>query len=545
MKYTIFIIFNLIAFICFSQLPNWQWAKSFGNTAADNASGIATDNLGNSYVCGYYFSPSITIGSTTLTNNGNYDSYIAKFDNSGNPVWAKSFGGNYDDNATAITIDVSGNCYITGYFISPAMVCGTTTLVNSGAGDFFVIKLDVNGNYIWAKNFGDGGANQGNSIACDTGGNVFVTGFYNNPTLTIGTYTLNNSGNDDIFVTKLDASGNVIWAQGFGDNLTDAANGITTDASGNVFVTGFFKSGFLPVGTSTLTNSSPASADIFIVKLANNGVVLNSACAGDFLDEVATGINIDLMGNVILTGYYFSPTLSIGTSTLTSYGSRDIIVIKCNNNLNFLWAGGGGGSSDDYGYGIDSDGFGNIYINGHNHSFLATFGTQTVTTNGGVGDGILIAYNTAGNVIWVDGVGGTSDEGWNALSLDGAGNIYCAGYFSSSSVSVGTTSLTSNGSADLLIAKMLLATDIAEASGFNHDLFVLYPNPTSGQFSLKHTFTNETIRVEVSNSSGELIHTQSHPNAITEFDLRDIPKGIYFIRLYSEENFITKKLIIN
>lgn len=523
-------------------MPNWQWAKSHGSTAAENISGLAVNSIGESYACGYYFSSNFTLGTTTLTNNGNYDSYITKFDVNGNPLWAKSFGGGFDDNATGIALDGSGNSYVVGNFISSNMVCGTTTLTNSAFGDLFIVKLDINGNFIWAKNFGDGGNTVATAVTLDATGDILITGFYNSATLTMGTYTLTTFGNDDAFVAKLDANGNVIWAQSFGDNLAENANGITTDPSGNSYITGFYKSSNLTVGSSTLSNASPASADIFLVKMDNTGNVLNAATFGDMLDEVGTGITRDVNGDIILTGYYFSPTLVIGTSTLANNGSRDVLVVKTNSNCAVQWAQGGGGNNDDYGYGIAADAVGRIYVNGHNHSFLASFGTQTLSF-GGVGDGFLVAYSPTGTALWADGMGGGTDDGWNALALDGAGNIFCGGYFSSTSVSLGSTNLNCNGSGDLLLAKMLNTTGLADVNAASPDILI-YPNPSAGVVHFK-SISADYFNLEIYDAQGKLQMNVLHQPSDLTLDLSYLPKGMYLIRMTSGEAILTKKLLIN
>lgn len=540
-NFIIIFVFIFLSVEAVAQAPNWQWAKSYGKTSSENVSGIINDNIGNSVVCGFYFSSSFAIGTTTLTNKGNYDSFVAKFNNTGNPQWAISFGGIYDDNALGIDMDASGNVYVVGSFISPALVCGTTTLTNSGFGDLFVVKIDANGNFLWAKNYGDGGSNQATSVSVDISGNAIVVGSFNSASLTINTTTLTGSGNDDAFVMKINPSGTPQWAQSFGDNLAEIANGVATDNSGNIFISGFFKSAQLATGSSTLINNSPATADLFLIKLNNAGTVINSNSAGDFLDEIGTGVTVDNSGNVILTGYYFSPTLTVGTSTLSNNGNRDVLAVKFNNNCNVIWARGGGGSNDDYGYGIAADAVGNIYINGHNHSFFSTYGTQTLTING-VGDGFLVAYNASGSVLWIDGVGGANDEGWNTVSLDGAGNIYCGGYFASPSISLGTTNLISNGNADMMIAKMLNTTGI-KTNELNHDL-VVFPNPSNGIFTIRLA-AKEEFKCEIYNEQGELLLIQSNQQDLQQIDLSNHPKGIYLVRVLTQTTVSTKKIIIN
>ncbi len=536
------ISFIFVSILINAQAPNWLWAKSHGSSAAENISGLAVDNIGQSYACGYYFSSAFTIGTNTLTNNGNYDSYIAKFDLNGNPSWAKSFGGTFDDNATAAAYHGPNSLYVVGSFISPTMVCGTTTLTNSAFGDMFVVKLDANGNFIWAKNFGDGGSNHATSVVVDQNGNVLVTGYFNSATLTMGTYTLNGNGNDDVFIAKLDANGNVLWATNFGDNLAENANGITVDATGNSYITGFYKSANLVAGTQTLVNVAPTSADIFLIKLNPSGNVLNAASFGDMLDEVGTGITSDINGNIILTGYYFSPTLTVGTTSFTNYGNRDVIIVKTNQSCAPIWAQGGGGNNDDYGYGIMSDNSGRIFVNGHNHSFMAAFGTYTLNF-GGVGDCFIAAFDSFGTPLWADGVGGGSDDGWNVLSRDQSGNIYCGGYFSSASVTLGATNLNCNGSGDLLIAKMVNTTGLATAGLADND-FILYPNPSAGEINLK-SLANRTFDLELYDALGALQFSfKGQPSQIT-LDLSNYPKGMYFVRILSGEIMLTKILVLN
>ena len=117
------------------------WANSAGGTSGDGGISIATDAAGNTYITGDFYSPAITFGGTTLTNNGGYDIFIAEYDTNGNVVWAKSAGGTADDEGFSIAADAAGNTYITGGFKSPAITFGGTTLTNNGSYKIFIAKL--------------------------------------------------------------------------------------------------------------------------------------------------------------------------------------------------------------------------------------------------------------------------------------------------------------------------------------------------------------------------------------------------------------------
>ena len=127
----------------------------------------------------------------------------------------------------------------------------------------------------WAKSAGGAsGSTNGQSISTDASGNVFVTGDFNVASITFGTTTLTRAGGADIFVVKYDASGNVLWAKSAGGTSSDYADGISTDASGNVLVTGSFASASITFGTTTLTNTLSNFPDIFVVKYDASGNVL-------------------------------------------------------------------------------------------------------------------------------------------------------------------------------------------------------------------------------------------------------------------------------
>ena len=155
---------------------NVLWAKRIGNVGFDGSFGINTDLKGNVYLTGFFTSPTITFGSIILSNNGGYDTFTVKFDPSGNVLWAKQAGGSSLDAAYGISSDASNNVIITGIFDSPSIAFGSTTLTNTSAthSDIFVAKYDSSGNVLWAKKANGSGDEFGNSVSTDASGNIFI-----------------------------------------------------------------------------------------------------------------------------------------------------------------------------------------------------------------------------------------------------------------------------------------------------------------------------------------------------------------------------------
>ena len=356
---------------------NWLWANQAGGISYDYGRGIAVDDNGNSYITGE-FEESATFGTTTLTSSGSYDIFVAKLDSSGNWLWAKQAWGIGEDVGFSIAVDAKGNSYITGVFMESANF-GTTTLTSSGDYDIFVAKLDINSNWLWAKQAGGTDDDYGNGIAVDANGNSYVTGYFSE-SATFGTTTLTSSGDIDIFVAKLDSSGNWLWANQAGGTNCDYGHGIAVDDNGNSYIIGNFLES-ANFGITTLTSSG--YYDIFVAKLDINGNWLWAKQAGGTSYDFGNSIAVDTNRNVYVTGFFYSSSCSFGTITLINSSSEyiDIFVAKLDINGNWLWAKQAGGTSDDCGYGITVDVNGNSYITGIFRG-SATFGTTTLTSSG-------------------------------------------------------------------------------------------------------------------------------------------------------------------
>ena len=225
-----------------------SWTQQLGTSSMDRAEGITTDSSGNVYMTGYTDG-----GLDDNTNAGSLDLFVIKYNSSGVKQWTKQLGTSSNDSGGGITTDSSGNLYVTGY------TYGALDGSNAGQGDIFVVKYNSDGVKQWTQQLGTSSSESAKGITSDSSGNVYVTGY------TYGALDGSNAGQEDIFVVKYNSAGVKQWTQQLGTSSMDSAEGITTDSSGNVYVTGYTDGGLDG-------NTSAGSSDIFVVKYNSDGV---------------------------------------------------------------------------------------------------------------------------------------------------------------------------------------------------------------------------------------------------------------------------------
>ena len=448
------------------------WAKSMGGTRDDFSDSIAVDSSGNIYTTGSFegtadFDPGA--GTFNLTGAGGGDIFVSKLDSSGNFVWAKRMGGTDYENGYSIAVDSSGNIYTTGSFEGTADFdsgAGISNLTSAGLPDIFVSKLDSSGNFVWAKNMGGTDWDFGLGIAVDSSGNIYTTGSFEGTAdfdPGPGTSNLTGAGLPDIFVSKLDSSGNFVWAKSIGAASFDTGIGIALDSSGNIYTTGSFEgtADFDPgAGTSNLT--SAGSSDMFVSKLDSSGNFVWAKRMGGTSDDYGYGIVLDTSGNIYTTGSFsgtadFDP--GAGASNLTSEGLTNIFVSKLDSSGNFVWAKSMGGTDYDDGLGIAVDSSRNVYTTG---SFEGTAdfdpgaGTSNLTS-AGLPDIFVSKLDSSGNFVWAKSMGAASYDYGFGIVLDSSGNVYMSGSFEGTAdfdPGPGTSNLTSAGSNDIFVSKL-------------------------------------------------------------------------------------------
>lgn len=359
--------------------------------------------------------------------------------------WFINGGGAGFEQGKAIAKDGAGNVYVAGYFEGTA-VFGATSLTSSGADDIYVAKLNPGGNWLWAKRAGSDAQDVCNGIAVDNSGNVIITGnFYN--TAGFGTYSVTSSGLQDAYVAKLDTNGNWLWASRAGGVQDDFGSGITTDATGNCYVTGTFLN-VADFGTTSLT--SGGFRDAFVAKLNMNGTWQWAVRGSGTNEETGTGITWSNSYGLFVTGSFFSD-LTFGSLTISPIGAKDIYVCHLDGDGNCLWLTGAGGAANDAGYSITSDSSGRVFVAGY---FCGTaYFNGTILSSNGTGDIFAAGLDADGGWIWATRAGGSGFDTAMGISTDGYGFTYVTGYYQGRSY-FANQALQGFGSADVFTAKL-------------------------------------------------------------------------------------------
>ncbi|MGZ3931910.1 MAG: SBBP repeat-containing protein, partial [Bacteroidia bacterium] len=283
-KIYLFMALNLTFIV--AQAQYFQWAKREGLYAYDYGYGIGTDANGNVYVAGKYEQAANFSGVILpcAANNCNHEIYVAQYSPNGNLNWIHTGGGTLGDYAHAMTLDKTNYVYVAGEvegFNNVITFPGSTfTLTTYGDNDIFVSKYDLTGNLLWVKSMGWTKSEKALGVAYDNSGNVYICGYFTDTTRFGGPSTALTPGKGDldIFIAKFDASGTLQWAQTAGSPGRDEALSIKCDGNGDIYICGMMSNNCM-FGATTLTCTGNY-LEAFVAKYSPSGskIAVNAKC---------------------------------------------------------------------------------------------------------------------------------------------------------------------------------------------------------------------------------------------------------------------------
>jgi len=429
----------------------YQWGRSGGSGGTEVIGGVAVDATGRAYAI-VTFSDSLNLGDTTLRSAGGSDIGVVCYNPGGTPQWGISFGGNGTDEGMAIAVDpTSGDLVITGAFSTTARF-GAQQVTSTGNQDLFVAKINRNGTLSWVGSGGGSGRDVGRGVAVNASGSIAVAGSFSGSATFSGT-NVTGSGTDAL-VLLYNTAGTLQWARAGGSTSTDEAQGVAVDASGNVIICGRYGAQANFAGNTLPYN---AGDEGFTVKYNSSGTLQWITTITGSGNQEGRGIAADASGNIYVTGA-IEQTTAFGTFMSASAGGRDMFLIRYRPTGPVDWLRRGGSTGNDQGNSVVVDNQGNIYVGG---TFNNTFEVWSIDAiSAGSSDPFLAKFDPYGRPQWVEQGGGSGvEDGAEAAVSANGDHAYMAGTFIYDGAPdppsiYGPDTLRGLGSADLFVGRL-------------------------------------------------------------------------------------------
>ncbi|MFI5196818.1 MAG: gliding motility-associated C-terminal domain-containing protein, partial [Chitinophagales bacterium] len=493
-----FIYWYGLFFAMDTHAQGWVWGK--GNIGAGiDAWAVATDASGNVYGAGYrYIGGSDTFGSVIVPPPPSGTQTLwAKYSSTGTVLWAD---GTTSGNTTLynITTDPAGNLIIFGAFLSSTMQIGSFTLTNAYSGtawQYYLAKINPTGTVLWAINNGNTiGAYYCYLSACvmsmggvatDAAGNIYISSSFTKPTMTIESYTFTNAGGNDIFIAKYNPSGILMWATSVGGAGDDYNFGITVASIGNVYITGAFYSPSVTVGSSVISDpystGTPVVPYAYIAKFSGaTGAPLWAQAAGGPNGAFGVGLTRDAKGNVYMTGGFADNSISFGSAAinqtypsttgklalyLLQYSPADVVTWSktIGSPIQHLW-----------GYCIALASCGQVWVSG-NYNEQANIDGHTLALAPGPDPIFIAGYDLSGGVVGYAGLGSGGDD-QNGIAADGYGNIFICSDYKDGAFIVGADTLPSQPNEHFFVGKYANTAAPPDTNYTHHDTTICGSN---------------------------------------------------------------------
>jgi hypothetical protein len=552
-KKLIFCFVFQLPLLVFAQFTDFSWVQSKSTTIDERAT---LDKAGNFYVAGKFthsvdFDPSEN--ENILTSPNYYGKlFIEKIDPNGNLLWVKSFGGDNTISSSGITLDKDGNIYISGLYegimdFDPG--AGVFELPEGDNLDIFLLKLNNNGEFLWAFGLGTYGLDTGSSLITDSQGNVYLTGsYYDDMDFDPGPseFILDFHDNQSGFILKMDPNGDFMWVNRLVGHST---NNVAIDPTDNIYLVNYTTS------TVTFENDSIHSFggnDICLQKFSSNGDRLWIKTMGGAGNDYGKGIALDSSNNVYISGSFivvadFDPLPT--SNKIKSKGETDAFIQKFDSDGNVIWVKVFGGIGNDLATNLCILKDSLIIVTGGfsvNVDFDPSLNTAIENSLGSL-DGYLAKFTIDGDFVDVEPYGSSYFDYGRSLHTDTVGNIYLHSNYAGEitfDTQNGPYFLDCFGSYFLLKLGESTFNPIDDEDDFvdNNLFFWTYPNPTSGMIYIEQKnlsgfgFEVLSFSYTIYDVAGKPILSSDSNSNITPIDLSQFASGIYSIKVIEGNN---------
>jgi hypothetical protein len=545
MKKQLLLFLLLISFSGFiSSAQDCYWSSQAGGKWWDGGRRIAIDGGGNTYVAGITRSNFCYFNTDTLRGQSNNTLFVVKYNGNGLEVWVKEIsGGNFDPEdyigIGGMRYDSLTHCLlINGTFYNQALF--GDTLLTGLAETVFTLKMDLNGEIVWARAAGGEGEDQAMDLVTDEQGNVYISGTNQNPATFTDT-TIARGG----FLAKYDSNGNLVWAKNISryQPIVFSESPPQTLSYGNqqLFVNGIAFNDTIVIDTITIINTH-GSLSTYLASFSPQGQVEWIRLAGQ--SEVWCGYQMptDKNGSLYITGLFKDIGIFGDDTIRNNIADDDCFLAKYSYSGNLIWVRQLFSTSLAYGLGLATDNGGNVYLSGY-FKGSATFG-ETTLVSGSIADMFVTRFSPDGNC---DGVRQYTEGRLQGILLDQNNNLFLTGGFYNE-LTIGSNTFISRGDGDLFVAKCSEITGEEELKINPQNQLLIYANPNTGRcnITIPEEFANEkNLVLQIFDLQGKLI--QQSKIEIVEgkirLDIRAQAKGMYTAVLSNGKRSYTGKIV--
>ncbi len=523
MKEFLLLLFSFFySCLSFAQAPAIEWQKSFGGSNSDYPYSVQQTSDGGYVIAG-----------NTRSNDGYIDDYygngdcwIVKIDNLGNIQWKKSFGGTGGDVSKSIEQTTDGGFIVAGFSSSNDIdVSG-----NHGYRDFWIIKLNNNGEIIWQKSLGGSNHDWANSIEQTNDGGYIITGWSASNDGDVS----GNHGGDDCWVVKLDNVGNILWQNSFGGTGNETATSIHQTNDG-----GYIFAGYSNSDNGDVTENK-GSNDFWIVKLNENGNIQWQKSFGGTAKDDAFSIQQTIDDGYIVAG----TSGSINGDIVGHYGGTDTLdfwLVKLDTAGIIQWQKSLGGTNYDVAYSVELTIDGGFIVGGYSKSIDGDVSGNHggYNCNGLCPDFWVAKIDSGGNIQWQKSLGGTNDDQVTSIQQTNDGGYIVAGWSQSDNGNI----TGNNGYIDFWIVKLAGPTGIQNPESKNEiSIYSLANNQLNITLS---TQTQQPTTASVYNLLGEVITSATFNSQSFQLQLPELPASVLLVRVTSNEFDVTKKIVVD
>jgi len=452
------------------------WSTYLGGSGSEYSHQTSVDSKDDIVVVGGTESinfPTLNAYDSTLNAEAYYcDAFITKYNSSGSLLWSTYMGGSRWDSAHSIAFDSSDNIIVGGETSSSNFpVLNFNTELN-GVSDGFIAKFNPSGELLWSRYFGGSDGGYIEAVEVDSNNDIIVTGITSSEDFPVlNSYDETYNGDFDVFVSKFNSTGNLIWSTYLGGSKPESGHSLSIDSSNDIVVTGFTISENFPAVSAYDDAYGGGWDDAFLAKFSSAGNLEWSTFLGGNKSDIAFSTAIDSQNKILVTGY----TMSYDFPSINSFQenkslSEDCFISKFSSLGELEWSTYLGGKDDDWCMSVTVDSKDEVIITGKTESSnFITLNAFDSSYNEAM-DTFIAKFSSFGELVYSTFLGGlSSDSGWSIV-LDSLGDIIISGRTSSDDFPIiNAYDSSHNGLLDVYLSKLFPVFAFPDNDAINGD----------------------------------------------------------------------------